>query len=508
MRLHDLIRGMQFGGATNSSAEITDVTEDSRLIRENSLFIARPGLANDGRRHIPQAIAAGAVAVLTDTPPAQTLPPGVALLLHPDPALAGARLAERLFGEPSRALRVVGITGTNGKSTIAHLTRELCTRLGARCGLIGTIETDDGQHRRPAALTTPAAADLSRLLGAMARHRCSAAAIELSSHALHQGRSAALRIDTATFTNLTGDHLDYHRSMEAYADAKALLFASLDTEALAIVNADDPWHARMLAACRAPVLRCSLADARADATARWSAEGDGLCIAARGPWGELIARPRIIGAHNAMNLLQALVAAWRVTDADADALARAADGVRGPTGRLEPIHTDHDAIRVYVDYAHTDDALRHCLVAARQAAGNGRLWVVFGCGGERDATKRPRMGAVAAELADRVVMTSDNPRREQPGAIIDAILAGVPASGGRRADVIEDRAAAIAHAIAHAQPGDTIVIAGKGHEREQIAPDGAGGVLRRPFDDAEHARAALAQRRRTPEARLAGSATP
>jgi len=332
------------------------------------------------------------------------------------------------------------------------------------------------------------------------------AAIEVSSHALHQRRADGLRFRVAVFTNLSGDHLDYHGDMDAYASAKARLFEGLAPESLAIVNADDPAASRMLRDCPARVLACTGAGpaphepaerlghevARVEIRRRTI---DGTSMRLLGPWGEIETESPLLGRHNAMNTLQACAAAHAL-GVSATQIARSLPALATPRGRLERVLAPGnapDAPRVFIDYAHTDDALRAALSALRDVLPpRARLTCVFGCGGDRDRTKRPRMGEVAAALADRLVITSDNPRSEDPQAIIDEILVGVAGSVPGASVVAEaDRAAAIRIAIEDARPGDVVLIAGKGHETEQVLTDERGALVRRPFDDAAHASAAL-----------------
>jgi len=496
VRFEDLIAGepgvtLQGGGGVR----ITDIAEDSRRVSPGALFIARPGVSGHGGRFVEDALARGAVAVLTDldTP----VPESVPRARVGDVVGAGTRLAERFFGSPSRRLRLTAVTGTNGKTTTAHLIQQIATLTGARCGLIGTVHIDDGARRRPADLTTPGAVQISRSLARMAENGCAACAIEASSHAIAQRRIEALALDAAVFTNLSGDHLDYHGDMEAYADAKAALFAALAPDATAIVNTDSDRADRMIRDTRARVMRCSAArsDAEVSVTAG-DASADGARVTVRGPWGAVSGRFLLAGGHNLMNLAQALAAAHAL-GAPVGALDGRLDELVAPPGRLERVRGPGGPPEpvVLVDYAHTDDALANALRAVRpMVAPGGRLWVVFGCGGDRDAHKRPRMGAVAATLADRVIVTSDNPRTEDPGSIIEAVLRGVPADAPARTESDPDRAGAIHRAVAASAPGDVVLIAGKGHEDYQIVPDGAGGSIRRHFDDREVAREALARR--------------
>jgi UDP-N-acetylmuramyl-tripeptide synthetase len=490
-----------------AAVSVADVTEDSRAVTPGALFIARPGLVADGRCFVADAILAGAVAILTDRTAGRVDATETPVLRCADPARTGAMLAERLLGEPSTRLALLGVTGTNGKTTVADLVAQIINRSGRRCGLIGTVAVDEGDGPRPATMTTPAAVDLSRSIARMVDAGCHAAAMEVSSHALHQRRVDALRFRVGVFTNLSGDHLDYHGTMEAYAAAKARLFELLSPDALAIVNADDPAAPTMLRFCRARALACTSGTPVADEPARRLAADvarveirsrtlEGTRLRLEGPWGRIEARSPLLGRHNAMNVLQA-VAGVHALGVDAAAIEAAIPLLTTPRGRLERVpspNPDADAApRVFIDYAHTDDALKAALEALRGVLpARARLTCVFGCGGDRDRTKRPRMGRVAATLADQLVITSDNPRSEPPASIIDEILVGVAEAGGATPFRTEpDRVAAIRIAIEDARPGDVVLIAGKGHETEQISVDDHGAITRRPFDDAAEARAAL-----------------
>ena len=496
MLLSKLIDGLGLTPAGGGDVDVTAVTDDSRRVGPGALFVARSGSKTDGGRYIAEALARGAVAVVSSQKPPEAGAATVCTGARIDNALVGA-LAERLFDHPARKLGLIGITGTKGKTTIAFLIQHLLRRAGWPCGMIGTVCLDDGKQRRPAELTTPGAAEFSGLLAAMAGHGCRAAVAEVSSQALDQGRVAALDFRVAVFTNLTGDHLDYHGTMDNYAAAKAVLFRGLSPEAVAVVNGSDPYAARILAGCRARVLRCVLAEEGAAAGADCSVtvlemQATHTRARFRGPWGSLELRVPLIGRHNAMNLLQAL-AAGHALCGTAEGFAAAAADFPGVPGRLERVVLpetpgDAGAPSVLGDYAHTHDALEKVLEALRPLVKPaGKLVVVFGCGGDRDRTKRPKMGAVACRLADKVVVTSDNPRTEDPAAIIREVLAGVPA--GAKVLVEPDRANAIMHAVSSAGSGDVVLLAGKGHEDYQII-----GVSKRHFDDREHAAAALRQR--------------
>ena len=480
--------------------DVGAVCDDSRTAVPGCLFVARPGTKEDGRRFVADAVRRGATAVLHAGEDPCAGDPDAAAVVRVRVAegtdlgrLAG-RIAHALEGSPSEWMRLVGITGTNGKTTMSYLVRQFAQAAGIRCGLIGTVAVDDGASTEAASLTTPSGIDVARALGRMVRNGCGACAMEVSSHALDQGRADALRFSTAVFSNLTGDHLDYHGTMDRYAAAKARLFRMLDGTGTAVVNLDDRWHAAMLEGCRARILGCSLGHRAAGAPA---AECTAVIHEARlgwqdatlsGPWGAPRVRLPIIGRHNAMNALQAAAAAWSI-GVPSGVIAEVLAACVAPPGRLEPVTTPEHPFAVLVDYAHTDDALLNVLSALRPLVGEGgRLVTVFGCGGDRDRTKRPRMMRVACAGSDRVIVTSDNPRTEDPGAIIEEIASGSPSPD---VDFIRqpDRALAIAQAVAEARPGDIVLVAGKGHEDYQVV-----GTERRPFDDRAVARAALAAR--------------
>ncbi len=477
--------------AVAGDPDIWSLSEDSRRVKQGALFFARAGTKSDGRAFLADAIAAGAVAVVvpSGTTRPESAPASLAWIEADDAPLVAALAAERFFGNPSKSLALVGVTGTNGKTTIAYLTQQLFAAAGVRCGLIGTVEIDDGEKRVPSNLTTPPSLELSELFARMVDNGCRAAAMEVSSHSLDQRRVAALHFKTAIFTNLTGDHLDYHGTMEEYAAAKARLFAMLDEGGTAIINIDDPWHRQMLPP-RAKCLRVSLRDPSADIFGAVHRMGlDAMDVTFRGPWGELALRLPLVGTHNAMNALEAAAAAW-ANGVDTARLAAALTTCHAPPGRLQPVSIGAEGFSVLVDYAHSDDALANVLRALRPTVPDGgRLRVVFGCGGDRDRTKRPRMAKVACEGADQVIVTSDNPRTENPDAIIAEILAGVPGEARARVEVEADRARAIEFAVSTAREGDIILIAGKGHEDYQII-----GTEKRQFDDRREAEAALRQR--------------
>ena len=400
------------------------------------------------------------------------------------------------------------MTGTNGKTTTAFMIRHLLNEAGRKCGLIGTIEIDDGHERRPTVLTTPGATDASRLLSRMVAAACDTCVMEVSSHALDQGRAGALSFRTGVFTNLSGDHLDYHGTMDAYAAAKARLFAVLPPDGWAVYNADDDHAGHILEPCRAAKLACHPDPACAhDLNDQTSSSCHVRVLGAHathtdcifdGPWGSVEGKLPLIGRHNADNMLTAMAAA-HVAGAELATLGRSLPTCPPVPGRLEHVQIDDAELpfTVLVDYAHTDDALRNVLEAVRGLV-RGKLRVMFGCGGDRDRTKRPRMAEVACRLADDVVMTSDNPRTEDPQTIIDGILTGADASAHNRLTVVVNRAEAIEHIIRRARDGDIILLAGKGHEDYQII-----GHERLPFDDRQIAREALRRMTQSPAAQEA-----
>ncbi len=474
MRLDTLIEGLGVRLLRGDlRGRISDISERVEEVRRGTLFLARAGASFDARVLIPEAVERGCAGVLVEEATGVEVPDGVCLLQGQDLIRTGALLAQRFFGEPSRRLQVVGITGTNGKTTVAHVLCHLLDRAGIRCGLIGTVETRDGTPPRRSTLTTPMGIDLARSLSGMVRAGIRACAMEVSSHALVQGRTAGVRFRQGVFTNLSGDHLDYHGTMERYADAKRRLFDGLASDALAVINGDDRWSAHMVARCAARVIRCG---EEHEARVRILHESlDGLDLILCGRWGEFRVRTRMIGAHNAMNLLQACCCAHGL-GVDGGALRSGIASLTGVPGRLERVAP---GVRVFVDFAHTDDALGRVIASLRRAMEGGRLIVVFGCGGDRDRSKRPRMGRAACG-ADLCVLTSDNPRSEDPMRIIEDTLSGMDRS---RTIVEPDRRRAIERALAQAGPEDVVLIAGKGHECEQIARAEDGTLVRTPFDD-------------------------
>ncbi len=475
---------------------VTSVAHDSRGVSAGAVFVAIRGQRADGVSFADQAIARGAVAVVAETSPPASI--GVPWLRTADARLALAELSAVFYRHPSQELTVVGVTGTNGKTTVTYLLAAVFDAAGLRAGRIGTVTVRVGpsaSDERDASHTTPEASELQRLLREMADRGCRACAMEVSSHALALERVAYLRFAAGIFTNLTRDHLDFHGDMQRYFDAKRRLFEMLPSGAPAIVNIDDPRGVE-LARSLPRVLTYGI-DHAADVRAVGMRTGfEGLQLDVETPRGPLAVHSPLVGRPNAYNVLATIGAAVGLDLPDA-AIETGLAALQRVPGRFQLVSASQDDIRVIVDYAHTDDALKNLLETARPLT-RGRLITVFGCGGDRDRTKRPLMGAVAARLSDLVVLTSDNPRSEDPGRIIDEIKLGIvpPTDQGaprRQATpfVTEpDRRRAIEQAVRTATSGDLVVIAGKGHEKYQVI-----GARTFPFDDVDVARAALAQRR-------------
>jgi UDP-N-acetylmuramoyl-L-alanyl-D-glutamate--2,6-diaminopimelate ligase len=472
-------------------ATVPGLTADSRAVQRGDCFVAVPGFKHDARRFIPEAVARGAALVVTE---GEALPGlRVPQVLVPAARPALARLAAAYYGHPSRALTLVGITGTNGKTTTSYLVDALL-RVSGPTGVIGTIQYVVGDEVRPAGQTTPEALDIQAMLATMRERGVKGVAMEVSSHALALSRVDALAFDVAVFTNLTQDHLDFHGTLDEYGRAKRRLFellaASPKPRRAAAVNGDDPWGARMVDGLEVDVLTFGLGARNRVRASTWSSGLEGIRMRVETPAGPVDVASPLIGEHNVMNLLGAVGVGVALGLAPA-AVARALAGVTAVPGRFEQVRAGQPFL-VVVDYAHTPDALERVLTTARKITA-GRLGVVFGCGGDRDRTKRPIMGEIAARLADRAWITSDNPRSEPPEAIIDEIVAGVRRvwAAPDRYAMVADRRAAICAALSWAEPGDAIVIAGKGHETYQIV-----GTDVLPFDDRAVARQVLEEQRR------------
>jgi UDP-N-acetylmuramoyl-L-alanyl-D-glutamate--2,6-diaminopimelate ligase len=476
----------------NGPSGVTGITHDSRDVRRGDLYAALPGSHVHGARFCADAADAGAAAVLTDPAGrAAAVAAGLPAFVVADPRARLGEVAAWIYGYPSQQLLLIGVTGTSGKTTSTYLLESGLRAAGFATGLIGGVQTRIGDEVQPSQLTTPEATDLQGLLALMAQRRVLAAAMEVSSHALALGRVAGTRYDVAIFTNLSQDHLDFHASLDEYFAAKAELFTPRYAAA-GVVNLDDPRGAELAARPQIPITTFS-AEGRPDAD--WRAAdirpgADGSTFRVIGPGG--VAADAAVALPGRFNVANALGAIVGLVEAGI-ALSTAVAGVAacpGVPGRLEPVEAGQD-FTVLVDYSHKPGAVEAVLTALRQVTA-GRLTIVLGCGGDRDVAKRPLMGAAAARLADTAIFTSDNPRSEDPLAILTQMLggaAGVPARGRADVTVRPDRAEAIEAAIAGAAKGDVVLIAGKGHETGQYV---GGAVI--GFDDREVAAQALARR--------------
>ena len=467
------------------SLTVRGIADDSRRVGAGDLFVAVRGQTVDGHAYLGDVAARGAVAAVVEARSADF--PGPQLVV-PSTSAALAWLAARFHGRPADALRLIAVTGTNGKTTTTHLVESLLLAAGRKPGIIGTVTYRSPAGSRPAPFTTPTPLQLHATLAEMRDAGATDVAMEVSSHALALDRVAGLRFAVGAFTNLTQDHLDFHGTMEAYGAAKARLFAEhLADDGVAVICVDGDAQ-QMLAAAHGRVLRVSATGKNADVRVESATlvEG-GTALSLVTPLGTIAFTTPLVGGFNVENLAVA-VGIGVGLGLDAATIARGLTTARGAPGRLERVGAGSDPA-VYVDYAHTPDALERALEALRPLATGrgGALWVVFGCGGDRDRGKRPQMGRIAEAGADRVVVTSDNPRTEAPQAIVDQITAGLVAPA--RAIVLVDRRAAIERAVADATARDVVLVAGKGHEDYQII-----GQEKRHFDDREVAGEALGRR--------------
>jgi len=475
------------------SSPVKRLCTNSQACQPGDLFIGMPGTRVDGGEFWPGAIAAGAVAALVSPAALQTRPvsahnPEALVIPLPDMAIACAMVAATFFDTPAQSMNLVGVTGTNGKTTTTHLIEALLNQGGYPTGLLGTLYTRWPGYQRTASYTTPFAVDLQADLAAARDAGCCSVVMEVSSHALHQRRVWGCPFEVAVFTNLTQDHLDYHKTMEAYFEAKALLFNDDYLHGRAIVNQDDEYGQQLLALLGDRAWSYSVQADTADLYTRdLTYETNGVSGQLHTPLGVTPFQLPLVGQFNLSNMLAAVGAALHL-GVSLETIAGRLPQFGGVPGRMERVVVSAEQdISVIVDYAHTPDSLHNALTAARPFV-SGRLLCVFGCGGDRDRTKRPQMGKIAYDLADQVIVTSDNPRTEDPQRILEDVLTGIPATLPAE-QVIRDRATAIHQAIAQARSGDCVLIAGKGHEDYQIL-----GTEKIHFDDREQAREALVQR--------------
>ncbi len=478
----------------DASVRVRGIRHNSRAVEPGDLFAAIGGGTRDGSEFIADAVSRGATAVLAD----RVIESPVPLLLAKDALVSLSAIARDLYDDPTAAMQVVGVTGTNGKTTIVYLVEAILRAAGERPAVIGTVNVRGPGGERPTLHTTPMADDLMRHARWAVDTGATHLVLEVSSHGLAMHRADGVRFAVSALTNLTQDHLDYHGDFASYAAAKRRLFFEL-APALAVINVDDAFGADVAKSASYPVLRCSTGgESQAEIRVlKREADAHGTRARILTPEGEALLTSPLVGEHNLENLLIAVGIGLGLGVRLGDVLTGLA-GSQGAPGRLERV-TDPE-LAVFVDYAHTPDALQRALLALRPLA-KQRLWVVFGCGGDRDCSKRPLMGRAAAELADIAIATSDNPRSEAPAAILDEIEVGLRASGvpslnekqlresSRGYFVSEDRRTAIEQALRAAAPGDIVLIAGKGHEKYQLIGD-----RKEPFDDCEEARRALRKR--------------
>lgn len=470
--LADIVSGLKLEIQGDLSRSITGIQLDSRKVESGNLFVAIRGTVSDGHAFIEKAVSAGAIAVLCEELPAEASQDIVWLRSDQVSEMAGI-LASAFYGYPSQELIVTGITGTNGKTTVATLLFDLFTSLGYTCGLISTVVNRIGNRSLDSTQTTPDAIRLQQLLFDMKQAGCTHVFMEVSSHALHQHRVAGLRFTLAIFTNITHDHLDYHHTFDNYIRAKKMLFDQLDADATALVNADDRNARVMVQNCKAASYRFGLkspADFKAKILEK---DLNGMLL----HMGDTEAWFRLVGTFNASNLLAVYAAAF-ILGQNPEKVIQTMTRLHTVSGRFETLRSGDGVIAV-VDYAHTPDALENVLKTINDIRSrNEQLITVIGCGGNRDQEKRPLMAAVAAEWSDRVILTSDNPRDEEPQEIIRQMHHGVPAQHHKKVLVISDRREAIRAAILSASKGDIILIAGKGHETYQEVKG-----IKYPFDD-------------------------
>jgi len=474
MRLSELIAEAGIDAETSGGdPEINGLAYDSRRVEAGDLFFCVSGLESDGHEFAPAAVEAGAAALVAE----RRLELDVPQVLVPSARIAMAPVAARFFGDPTAELAVAGVTGTNGKTTTAFLLREIVAASGRQCGLLGTVKQVVGGAEEEVVRTTPEAIELQRTFRRMLDGGDGACSMEVSSHAMVLHRADAIHFDVKLFTNLTQDHLDFHEDMEDYFAAKRMLFET--AEGVAVVNADDPYGRRL--ASEFECLTYSASGIEADYRAEGvSFDASSAAFRAHTPHGEVEVKTLLPGHFNVSNALAAIAAADVLGVDPAVSAGALAQAGRVP-GRFEPID-EGQPFTVLVDYAHTPDSLENVLRAARRLT-EGRVISVFGCGGDRDREKRPKMGRIGAELSDLAIVTSDNPRSEDPGAIIDEILEGID-DRDEHVLVEPDRHAAISKAVGQAGPTDTVLIAGKGHEQGQEFEGGR----KVPFDDREVAR--------------------
>ena len=479
MKLKEVLKDVEYKGSSvfprGQDIDIKGISSDSKTAGGENLFIAVSGTAFDGHKFVNEAADKGCVAVVLEKDIA--IPDGIAKIFVRDSRAAAPKIADNFFGRPAEKLKCVGITGTNGKTTISYLMDSIVSAAGHRAGVIGTISYRIGKRVIPATNTTPGPIDLYSFMSEMVRNSSDYLVMEVSSHALDQNRVGGIDFSAAIFTNLTGDHLDYFETLEGCFKAKSRLFETLNDAAHAVINIDDEWGKKLIKLTKGRVVTYGtklVADYLAS-DIRLSLNGTKFTI--NFPKGKLAVSSKLIGLHNVYNMAAAAACGMSL-GFSAGEVKRGLENLKAVPGRLEPVNCGQP-FKIFVDYAHTDDAMYNVLSALKPLISK-KVIVVFGCGGDRDRTKRPRMGKVASEMADFVVVTSDNPRSEEPQAIADEIAAGITKKNYK---VTLDRLRAIGEALSMAKEGDCVLIAGKGHEAYQVLKNTAIA-----FDDREVAK--------------------
>lgn len=470
--------------------EVKGITYDSRKVQPGLLFFALRGQNHDGNEFLQEAIDRGAAAVVTDQTPVINQDQVISIRVS-DTRQAMAEAACAFYGQPSEKLQVIGITGTNGKTTIAYMVRDIFSAAGRKPGLLGTVEYQIGDRVIPAGRTTPESSDLQDILAQMVNIGCQSVVMEVSSHALVQKRVCEIDFDVGVFTNLTHDHLDYHGTVKDYFQAKTLLFRALGSKkkrSIAVINLDDAWGrklARMKDDINAEIITYGFHRDALVRVGHLELSSSGSVAEVQSPWGNVEVSLKLLGRFNVSNALAAF-ASCACRDVEPNRIADVLSNMISVPGRLEEVRTGR-GFHVFVDYAHTEDALKNVLTTLREITAK-RLITVFGCGGNRDRKKRPLMGAAVAHLADYAILTSDNPRKENASDIIAQIQKGFGDS--RHYEILEDRSEAIPKALSIAGDGDVVLIAGKGHENYQELAD---TVI--PFDDRQAVRECLGIKR-------------
>ena len=458
MKLADLLQNIEVLEVhADLQTELTAVISDSRKVIPGCLFVAVSGFSSDGNRFIPMAMEKGAAVVVTAKKPEQDIP----YVLVSSDRLALALLGTNFYGRPAESMTMIGVTGTNGKTSTTWLLKQVLEQTrGAKVGLVGTMENHIGQEIVPTERTTPESIELQELFSRMRDAGCSYAVMEVSSHALELDRVGGIIFDVAAFTNLTEDHLDFHKTMEAYCDAKAILFRRCRR---AVVNGDDPWTPRILAGCTAPVITATVGGNGSLRAENVELRADGVSFTAICGEESVQIQVGIPGKFTVRNVLSVLGIALQL-GISLEESAKVLATVSGVKGRVEVVPTPGTEYTVLIDYAHTPDGLENVLSSVKNVC-KGRLIAVFGCGGDRDPIKRPIMGKIGVDIADLAIITSDNPRTEEPASIIRDIVAGL--GDAKNYEVVENRPNAIKYAMDIAKKGDIIVLAGKGHETYQ-----------------------------------------